>query len=229
MKAPIDLAGKIFGRLTAISLCPKSGWGIKWLCRCECGNERQILSSSLLNGKIKSCGCRNVGGIPEDLTGQVYGNWLFLKISDRKSGEKLRWDCQCLLCGTIRPVVPSNIKSGTSFSCGCVKSKAEFTMSKILQENNVRFDSQKKFDGCVYKSSLFFDFYIPELNLCIETDGEQHYFPAKMFGGEEGFKYRKMCDQIKNTYCFEHNINLLRIPYTQFHRLEEICKENKII
>jgi hypothetical protein len=49
----IDIAGQKFNRWTALEYKGER----KWLCRCECGNEREILSFNLKNGKSKSCGC----------------------------------------------------------------------------------------------------------------------------------------------------------------------------
>lgn len=61
---------------------------------------------------------------------------------------------------------------------------------------------------------LPFDFYIPEQNILIEYDGQHHFEPIKGWGGEEKFKLTQENDQIKNKYCEEKNIKLLRIPYT---------------
>lgn len=47
----------------------------------------------------------------------------------------------------------------------------------------------------------------------IEYDGEQHYKPVEFFGGEEGFKNAQYRDKIKNDYCENNNINLIRLPY----------------
>jgi len=33
----------------------------KWLCRCDCGKEKNILGSSLIQGNTKSCGCIRFG------------------------------------------------------------------------------------------------------------------------------------------------------------------------
>lgn len=58
MSQLIDLIGKIFGRLVVIKRAGKNKWDIpKWLCKCNCGNEKVILGSCLKNGHIKSCGC----------------------------------------------------------------------------------------------------------------------------------------------------------------------------
>lgn len=53
MPALVDIKGKQFGRLTAIEYVGKR----KWLCKCTCGNTKEINSGSLLRGVSKSCGC----------------------------------------------------------------------------------------------------------------------------------------------------------------------------
>lgn len=61
---------------------------------------------------------------------------------------------------------------------------------------------------------LPFDFYIPKYNLIIEYDGFHHFYPVNGWGGEEKFKLTQENDAIKNKYCKENDITLLRIPYT---------------
>lgn len=51
-----DLTGKIFARWTVISYDGKE----KWLCRCVCGTENSVLSSTLIRGTSKSCGCVHI-------------------------------------------------------------------------------------------------------------------------------------------------------------------------
>ena len=63
-----------------------------------------------------------------------------------------------------------------------------------------------------------FDFYLPDYNICVEIQGEQHYKPVG-FGGIslnqsiENFIKQRERDNIKERYCQEHNIYLLKIPY----------------
>ena len=53
-----DLSGTVIGRLTLIKKLPKiTGRAIKYRCVCECGNTKDICSTSLKNGDTKSCGC----------------------------------------------------------------------------------------------------------------------------------------------------------------------------
>ena len=45
------------GRLTVLKIVGKSENGYIWRCRCECGNIKDILSTSLITGNTLSCGC----------------------------------------------------------------------------------------------------------------------------------------------------------------------------
>ena len=55
---------------------------------------------------------------------------------------------------------------------------------------------------------------MPNLNICIEFDGEQH-FRSHYIWGEESFKLTQIRDKIKNEYCKENNIKLIRIKYNE--------------
>lgn len=57
MPARIDLTGKQFGRWKVVRYAGPSAMCAKWLCKCECGNERELFSSSLISGRSRSCGC----------------------------------------------------------------------------------------------------------------------------------------------------------------------------
>lgn len=53
-----NLIGKVFDRLTVIERVENTKQGdARWLCRCECGNEKVIRARALKTGKTKSCGC----------------------------------------------------------------------------------------------------------------------------------------------------------------------------
>ena len=50
--------GDVYGRLTVISHAGKDHRNKHlWLCVCECGNEKVVVSDNLSSGKSKSCGC----------------------------------------------------------------------------------------------------------------------------------------------------------------------------
>ncbi len=113
---------------------------------------------------------------------------------------------------------PNSHLSGQGCS-SCKESKGELSVYNFLLERNINHNRQKTFKGCKDKSLLFFDFYIPEKNLCIEYDGEFHYKP--IFGEKYLNNVRKR-DNIKDNFCKENSINLIRIPYTEFDNIENI-------
>lgn len=96
----------------------------------------------------------------------------------------------------------------------CKESIGEKLISEILFEMglilNIDFYRQKKFEGLIGQNPLLFDFYLPKYRLCIEFDGEQHIRPIKIFGGEDTFYKIKNRDKIKNEYCLNNNIRLIR-------------------
>ena len=73
-----------------------------------------------------------------------------------------------------------------------------------------------------------FDFYLPDYNICIEYDGEEHFQPVEFFGGEEKFQRRIENDEIKNNYCKNNNIKLIRIPYFDKAVIDDKYLLNKI-
>jgi len=52
-----DLTGQKFGKLTVIRKGESIGKNTAWLCKCDCGNTKNILAYNLTEGKSKSCGC----------------------------------------------------------------------------------------------------------------------------------------------------------------------------
>ncbi len=105
----------------------------------------------------------------------------------------------------------------------CKKSKGENTILNYLNKNNIIFEPQKKFYDCKNIYPLPFDFYLPDLNLCVEYNGKQHYIPIKYFGGDIAYKKRQINDQIKIKYCIDNNIKLIIIRYDE--NIEEVLNK----
>lgn len=57
MPIKIDLKNKRFERLVCLREVGRKNGHVLWLCKCDCGGKIETISSSLLNGKTKSCGC----------------------------------------------------------------------------------------------------------------------------------------------------------------------------
>lgn len=96
----VDLAGKKFGSLQVLRTEGKYKSGqYKWLCKCDCGNEVAVCSSSLVRGLTKSCGCQK-GNFCRDANikhgkskTRLYGIWTGIKTRcfDRNCDAYIRY------------------------------------------------------------------------------------------------------------------------------------------
>ena len=225
-KPRIDLTGQQFGRWTALEYI-KPG---KWKCQCSCENHtiKLVEGRNLRSGKTLSCGClqRERTSIANsiDLIGQRFGSLIAKKRI--KTNNTTYYICECD-CGNITKVDGRNLKSGHTTSCGCIKSKGERAISLYLKNHNIDYEREKTFEDCIDKQPLKFDFYIPSKNLLIEYDGEQH-FQISRFGNKtveeatQMLKLQQYHDQIKNQWCIDNNIELLRISFKEFNELDKI-------
>jgi hypothetical protein len=121
----------------------------------------------------------------------------------------------CLKHGDF-PQTPSSHVRGSGCP-SCKHSTGEKMIQKLLTDMDLKYKTQKTFYGCVGPNSnvlLTFDLYVPEFHTCIEFDGYQHFTPVQKWGGEETFKGIQMRDNVKNGYCKDNDIDLIRIPYT---------------
>ena len=144
-------------------------------------------------------------------------------ISTKYKGLDNRYDFICEnnnhFTTTLRMLVNDNKKVW----CNCKLcnpkriSKAEDIIADYLNENNIFYITEKRFDDCKSDKNrpLRFDFYLPDYNICIEYDGKHHYEPIKYFGGEIVYERTIVNDVLKNKYCEDNNIKLIRIPYTE--------------
>lgn len=114
--------------------------------------------------------------------------------------------------------------------------------SKILDEFNLKPKGRSKFQHSTYlilsryfKDLIqeykvgvkYIDFYIPSLNLAIECDGGQHYDEDNYFNKknrETGRQTSMESDKIKEQYCKDNNIKLIRIPYEKNVTLKYLRK-----
>ena len=109
--------------------------------------------------------------------------------------------------------LPFNHINGNGCS-KCRESHGERDTRKALDNLGIKYIQQFSFSDLRGKRKpLVIDFYLPDLNTCIEYDGEQH-FSSRGFITEERHLEVKRLDEIKNKYCDYHNIKMIRIPYT---------------
>ena len=92
-------------------------------------------------------------------------------------------------------------------------SSGELVIKSILENLNINYIREKTFEDCKNVIKLRFDFYLPDINTCVEFNGIQHYKPIEFFGGIERYKSQIKNDNIKQKYCIDNNIKLIVISY----------------
>lgn len=218
-----NLTGQVFNRLTVKEPTAKrnSGGSVLWLCECECGNTTLASSTELQNHHKKSCGClqkESAAAIGRDniidITNQTFGLLTVIsRIGTKKTpagATKIFWLCQCE-CGNKCVVEGNALKTGNTQSCGCIQSFGEKKIASILQEYNIPYVKEKIFDST---TNYRYDFYVNN-NYVIEYDGKQHFVDCSWSPKEQ----TQQRDAIKNQYCFQHNIPIIRIPYTHYGKI----------
>lgn len=97
----------------------------------------------------------------------------------------------------------------------CNRSKGEMKIKLLLDRYKIKYETEKTFDNCKNKNKLRFDFYLIDYNILIEFDGYHHFNDIKGFGGKNKLLYTQKMDNIKNEYCLNNNIRLIRIKYNE--------------
>jgi hypothetical protein len=92
-----------------------------------------------------------------------------------------------------------------------------------LKANKIQYTFQYRSPLCRDKKPLPFDFAVfdidGELISLIEVDGQQHFTPVF---GDKSFDSTVRHDKMKNKYCNNQNINLIRIPYWEFNDMQNL-------
>lgn len=229
MSKSSNLINQRFGRLTVIEKTPeRKHKNVVWKCLCDCGKEHYAYTNLLTSGGCQSCGClqkekvsKNFTKSHSDLIGQKFGKLTIINKSKtlKSSNGSYLFECLCD-CGKTVYQPLSALTSYHTISCGCSnKSAGELKIFKLLNENNIPFECEKSFDDCrnpLTNYPLRFDFYINNSYL-IEFDGKQHFKDEGNWG--ESLEEIQKKDNYKDQWCKEHNIPLIRIPYTKLKTL----------
>lgn len=219
----IDITNQKFGKLTVLEqTSERKRREIVWKCQCECGNICYVTGYKLRTGHTQSCGClkkeniKNVSHLDNkriyDITGEKFGELEVVKYLYTENGNRY-WQCLCS-CGNVIEVTTSQLHAGYKKSCGCKRiiSKNEDAISDYLLEAKIPFIRQYKI--IINENlSLFCDFFIDN-HYILEYDGRQHFkYSNNGWNTEKQVKETHNRDMIKNNYCFNNNIPIIRIPY----------------
>lgn len=198
-------------------------------CQCDCPSKTLLTVSSykLRTEQSKSCGCAKGDYISiakrKDLTNQVFGFLQALYPINWEGKGRTVWRCRCLRDNVECDIDAHSLQSGQTISCGCIVSYGESKCKLILQEKNICFETQKTFKDLTNPDTgykLKYDLFLPEYNTIIEYDGRQHFaYTNQSWNTEEHFYKCRFRDHLKNQYCFDSGILLIRIPYYHLERL----------
>lgn len=164
---------------------------------------------------------------------------------DRYSYDKVKYidarktvDIYCKKHKCYFKQTPSSHLSGSGCPF-CNHSKLEDIVKQILDDNDIIYETQKSFEWLKFKHKQRLDFYLPDYNIAIECQGEQHYKPV-YFGKhkidehkksliDEQFELNKQRDENKKRLCSEHNIPIIYIANKKYCDNVEIFEISKLI
>ena len=185
MSKVLDLTGQTFGKLRVLEITDKrNSNSVMWRVQCtgDCNSEPYLVrSGALVSGNSTQCKeCAR--HVTIDLTGKIFGKLKVLEISDKRRQGRVMWKVQCTGgCNSDHYLVhSSHIISGNSTQC------KKCALKKLHSKNSVNFisktasiliDKVEKYIGVpivreFQLENRFYDAYIPQLGMLIESDGE---------------------------------------------------------
>lgn len=201
--------------------------------RCtRCGKEWRAIPNHLLRG-VGCSNCRSISSgaarrkTHDDFLKQMQIVNSSIEIISEYEYSLRHVKCRCKKCGNIWEAKPANLLN--NHGCPkCNESKGEKRIREYLENHNIHFEVQKKFDDLygVNGGMLSYDFYLPNQNLLIEFQGMQHETPVN-FGGhgyqcaKNRFDIQIKHDEIKRNYAESHNINFFEIWHYDFDNIEK--------
>lgn len=139
----------------------------------------------------------------------------------------------CAECGKKFKTTWTQFSLYDKYRCDvCTKAQSNISLKTEvwLIEHGFEYEKEASFEGCVYKRKLRFDYKVYTNNgfVLIEVDGSYHYTNPH---SEDLLIKQKLKDEIKNKYCNENNIELIRLPWWWFRESELYKKElsNKLL
>lgn len=195
---------------------------LKYICTCR--NISMITFNNFKNGQR----CGNCKGDRTSKTQRKHISELALELQSYdcnlieqetdyiNSESKITYFCKC--GKKISKIRNTAKKSPYCSDCTTqITSKGEKKVSEALNKLRVTYLKQVKEERCFNVLFLRFDFCVKD-KIFLEFDGQQHFKPVD-FGGkgkewaDAHLEENKKRDKIKNQYCIDNRIPLIRIPY----------------
>lgn len=193
----------------------------------SCGNVFEMSPKAFLNGqrcpnerykKSTLKNTRKINEVAKEMEESRKGEY---ELYSDYNGSSRQATIKHVKCNKLFKATPIQIIRNKTGCPYCYTSKGEDVVEMYLVKNKYNFKKQFRIKECRNIRPLPFDFAVfkdEKLWLLIEYDGEQHFKPK--FGTENLIKTQKN-DILKNDFCRDNNINLIRIPYKRFYKHED--------
>lgn len=239
MSKLIDLTNQDFGYWHVIQRADNDKFGkAMWLCKCTLCNItiKPVSGTHLRSGKSTCCGCNKIEKMRQanikNRVGKIYGFLYVNRLANEQELQTQRkrngtyWNCTCLKCGRENVIIFGDyLENGDTKSCGCLNSFNEGKIAQMLDTLNIQYKQQYTFSNLFSNrecDKLYYDFAIFNNNYLlylIEYDGIQH-FESNHF--QNNLETVRKNDLLKNQYCFNNKIPLIRIPYNQQYTINDL-------
>lgn len=203
---------------------------IKVKCKI-CGHEWNPIAETLIIDKGYGCPkcARNAILTPDEFERNLKVTHPELKLLSPYIRSNKKVHVLCTDCNKDFFATPNKLQQGQHCP-HCKMSNGERKIKQFLDNNNIIYEFQKKYDGLlgVGFRKLSYDFYIPSCNLLIEMQGEHHDKPVDysysgdIDGANERYERQKIHDKRKREYAEKNGIQLLEIWYWEVDNIDNI-------
>lgn len=204
----------------------------------KCGHEYLTTPNAFMRGNGRCSKCNHKKFLEACRKKQGISNSEFLRRVKKMTGDEYTFLDKYVnaytklrvchnKCGLEYSVTPHDFYKGSGCP-RCKESKGEEFVNAYLKNNHIQCEREKTFKGLKDEKKLRFDFWIPKMNTCIEYDGIQHYKPQDWMGGVKKFNKQRKHDTMKDNFCKQHHIRLIRISY-RYNTYDKVKKQLKEI
>lgn len=219
----------------------------------------QFIDKLEKSSECVSLNLKNTQGIPKKIVDKklldLYGDTIILLNDYTNVHAKASFQCNRIYCENFNDcknkrwtTQVSDVLNGKTLrpvTCNLMwNSLGELLLQQVLEKNHIKYIYQKSFIGMRYKLPLRVDFYLPEYNVAIEIQGNQHKNKKEMEGLlrinkkissdekltdeaiQKAFDEQQKRDNLKKEYLQENDIILIEMPYNrEAQKMENTLKE----
>lgn len=215
---------------------------IKIICPMH-GEFIQEAYSHLLGRGCPYCGKINKGKKIAKI--KVLGNAKFIEKARKAHGDKYDYSKieyknnhtkVCIICpehGEFWQMPQVHLKG--SGCPRCKESKLENEVIEFLHKEGIKFERQKTFKWLKFKGNMFLDFYLPDKNIAIECQGDQHFIPVSFAPNKDEKEKKdnlaliKNRDATKKMLCESHGIKMLYYFHSTYFKDVDIYTDKTIL